>query len=54
MSNSNLPLVLKGVGIVAGVISVLALVSQHPIHFGAVVISAGVYFVGVYLEKKSK
>ena len=41
-------------GIVGGVISLISLVSKHPVQVGLVVISAGVYFVGEYLRKNGQ
>ena len=41
-----------GLGI--GIVAMLALVSQHPLHVAFIGIGAVVYFVGKYFEKEGK
>ena len=41
-------------GIVMGVIGLGLLISRHPIQIGIVVLGAGIYFIGEYLQKNGQ
>lgn len=50
--DKNIFLYAKGVGIITGLISILTLISKHPINVGFILLGAAVYFGSDYLSKK--
>ena len=52
MNNLEVGNILKGVGLLLGVIASLLLITRHPILIGTEIVGAAIFFVGRYISKQ--